>query len=91
MIGSIFNAQMVSREALNIVMIGYNYLRTLFVSYFVVNILNFFTITLMYNYLNIRTQPSFSHSFLYKLSQIMYLQNSLIGTFSNFFPNLNTT
>lgn len=66
---------------------GYNMLRTLFMSYFVGNLLNFFTLTLMYNYLNIKTQPSFCHNFIEKLSQMLYLQNSLSSTLNKFTKN----
>lgn len=43
-----------------------------------VNLLNFLTLTLLYNYLNIPSQPSFSHNFLEKLSKILFLQNDLV-------------
>lgn len=78
MIKTVENVQPVSQSALSVIITGYNYLRNLFFSYFVVNLLNFLTLTLLYNYLNIPSQPSFSHNFLEKLSKILFLQNDLV-------------
>ena len=41
----------------------------------------------MFNYLNISTQPSFSHNFLETLSRILFMQNDFLRTFSNLLKN----
>ena len=80
MVTTVENIQPISTAILDVIVTGYNFLRTFFFSYFVVNLLNFFTLTLMYNYLNVPTQPSFSHNFMEKLANILYLQNTLTGS-----------
>ena len=64
MIKSISIAEPISTKIIDGILTGYNSMRTLFFSYFIINILNFFTITLFYNYLNPKAQPGFSHNFL---------------------------
>jgi hypothetical protein len=53
-------------------------LKTTFASYFLINIINFWNLSLMYNVLSISTIPAFSKSFLEKLTFLFFNLNSLI-------------
>lgn len=56
----------------------YTMLKTTFASYFLINIINFWNLSLMYNVLSISTIPAFSKSFLEKLTFLFFNLNSLI-------------
>lgn len=62
-------------------------MKACFCSYFVINIINFYSLTLFYNFLAIRSQPTFSHNSLQKISQIFYVRNSLISFVSRLLNN----
>ena len=46
-------------------------------SYFLINIINFWNLSLMYNVLKISTVPAFTKNFLQKLTYLFYNLNSL--------------
>jgi hypothetical protein len=56
----------------------YTMLKTTFASYFLINIINFWNLSLMYNVLSISTIPAFSKNFLEKLTFLFFNLNSLI-------------
>lgn len=56
----------------------YAVLKTTVASYFLINIINFWNLSLMYNVLNISTIPAFSKNFLEKLTFLFFNLNSLI-------------
>ena len=56
---------------------SYSLLKLTFCSYFVINIINFYSLTLLYNFLGLSGQPIFSRIALEKLSSIFYKRNSL--------------
>lgn len=63
----------------------YTILKLSFCSYFVINMINFYSLTLMYNFLGLASQPIFSRIALEKLSQIFYKRNSLISFLQSIF------
>lgn len=63
----------------------YSMLKVTFCSYFLMNIVNFYTLTLMYNFLGLPAQPIFSRIALEKLSQIFYKRNSLFSYIEDLF------
>ena len=56
----------------------YTMLKTTFASYFLINIINFWNLSLMYNVLSISTIPAFSKNFLERLTFLFFNLNSLI-------------
>lgn len=40
------------------------FMKTFFVSYFIMNLINFYSITLMYNFFNLYSQPALSRDIL---------------------------
>lgn len=56
---------------------AYLVLKSCVASYFLVNIINFWNLSLMYNVLNVSTIPAFTKNFLQKLTFLFYNLNSL--------------
>lgn len=67
----------VSNSLIDGVTKSYSLLKLTFCSYFVINIINFYSLTLLYNFLGLSAQPIFSRIALEKLSSIFYKRNSL--------------
>lgn len=56
---------------------AYFLLESCVASYFLINLINFWNLSLMYNVLNISTIPAFTKNFLQKLTYLFYNLNSL--------------
>ena len=67
----------VSEAILSITEKVYLVLKSCVASYFLINIINFWNLSLMYNVLNISTVPAFSKHFLEKLTFLFFNLNSL--------------
>ena len=66
----------------------YTILKASFFSYFLLDIISFWNLSLMYNFLNISTVPLFSKYFLEKLERIIFKLNSIVEWAASRIPGL---
>ena len=59
------------------------YINALSCSYFVINLIGFYNLSLMYLYLNVSTLPTFARIFLFNLAYIFFRRGSFTATIAN--------
>ena len=67
---------------------AYSVLKVSFFSYFLIDIISFWNLSLMYNFLNLPTVPLFSKYFLEKLEKIMFKLDSIVEWVGTKIPSM---
>lgn len=62
---------------------GFFFINAISCSYFVLNLIGFYNLSLMYLYLNISTLPTFARIFLFNLAYIFFKRGSFTSTIAN--------
>jgi hypothetical protein len=69
----------------------YSILKASFFSYFLIDIISFWTLSLMYSFLNLPTVPLFSKYFFEKMEKILFKLDSILEFVFKMNPGLSTT
>ena len=69
----------ISQIVMGSVLQTYKIMNAMSCSYLLFNLIGFWNLALMYNFLQIRTQPSFSYNTLESAAFILYARNTLIN------------
>ena len=69
----------ISKVVMEVVLKTYKVMNAMSCSYLILNLIGFWNLALMYNFLQIRTQPSFSYNTLEGAAVILYERNTLVS------------